>query len=204
MLVKVCGLNNPDNIIEIDSVNPDFVGLIFYKKSPRCVTGLYPTTRAKRVGVFVNEPIDDIIEMKKKYSLDYIQLHGGESKEFCTEIKSRLSGTGIIKVFPVYDKSDFNICDEYKDVCDYFLFDTKTDNHGGSGKHFDWSILDSYNLNKPFFLSGGISLRDIEGIKGLHHPQLKGVDINSCFEQTPGLKNVNKVKFFIDNLRYNR
>lgn len=203
MKIKVCGLKYQDNLNEIASLGVNYIGMIFHEDSPR-YAGAVPFTETeqfngvKKVGVFVNASIEVILNKIKLFGLDLVQLHGSENPEFCLSIKKHIK---IIKAIPVLDTLDASLLKSYSDSVDYFLFDTKTPIHGGSGKKFDWKILNAYTLNKPFFLSGGISLEDAEEIKNLKNPYLYGVDINSKFEVKPGLKNTELVKQFINQLQ---
>ena len=188
-------MKNPQNINEAAQLNPDFMGFIFYKKSPRYLVNepnmdsIQSIDRSiQTVGVFVNEPIESLESLVNTYQLDFVQLHGGESIDYCSKVKSL--GIKLIKVFSVEDSIPMEEIKFYKEVVDYFLFDTKTPQYGGSGAHFDWSILEDYNLDVPFFLSGGIKLEDLETIKNLELPMLFAIDVNSKFETAPGLKNI--------------
>jgi phosphoribosylanthranilate isomerase len=151
------------------------------------------------VGVFVNEEVDKILSTAKKYQLDAIQLHGKESIETCQKIKD--SGLICIKAFSIEKEIDFEATKAYESYVDYFLFDTKTSAHGGSGQKFDWTMLDKYVGETPFFLSGGISYEDVLKIKHLTHPKLYSLDINSRFEIEPGLKDIQVVKHFFDQMK---
>lgn len=203
MKIKVCGMRNPENIIELSALHPDFMGFIFYKKSPRYVGDLLPeiltNISAKKVGVFVNEGIQQICSLASKYNLDAIQLHGKESVETCKLVKR--NGLICIKAFSIEKPEDFEASIDYDSCADFFLFDTKTPAYGGSGQKFDWSILEHYKGKKNFFLSGGISLEDVENIKALNHPKLYCVDINSKFETEPAMKNIEQIKIFFQQMR---
>ena len=195
MKLKVCGMRDSDNIRELMEVKPDFMGMIFYQKSSRYVEELPQTDLdVATVGVFVNESTEVIQEKSKKFGFQMVQLHGSESVEQAEELK--LLGFKVIKVFGVMDQLPLEEMKPYESTVDYFLFDTKTSQHGGSGQKFDWSILESYDLDKPFFLSGGIDLEDLESIKALNIPQLYAVDINSRFERAPAVKDIQKIKSF--------
>ena len=204
MKIKVCGMKHEQNIREVAALEPDFIGFIFYPVSPRYVdrsiTGVLqeiPQT-IKKTGVFVNEKEQGIRETAQKFSLDTVQLHAGESPELCETLRKQFT---VIKAFSVDETFDFKSLSAYKDVCDYFLFDTKTSLYGGSGNTFDWNILEKYTLTVPFFLSGGIDLEQADTIKKLDHPQLFAADINSRFESSPGMKDITKVKHFIHKIR---
>ena len=196
----------PDNIREVSSLHPDFMGFIFYPNSPRYVGQLdagsltsLPTS-IKKTGVFVNENLENILTAISKYNLDAVQLHGADNKKLCRKIRQEAK-TMVIKVFPIMDASNFRVTGDYEEVADYFLFDTKTDLYGGSGQKFNWNILQEYTGNKSFLLSGGIGADDVKAIRAIEHPLLAGVDLNSKFELKPGLKNVALLKQFIDELK---
>lgn len=203
--VKVCGMKYPDNIQEIASLRPDFMGFIFYDKSKRFVgDNLYPSLLQtqegiKRVGVFVNASVGNVLITARKYSFEYVQLHGDENPEFCKKIWE--AGLKVIKAFSIDDNFEFDSLHAYSGVCDYFLFDTKGENFGGNGKRFNWEILKKYNNTLPIFLSGGISEEDASEIMGIEGLNLYAVDINSKFEIEPGLKEYNRVKNFIEDIR---
>ena len=204
MKIKVCGLKYPDNIAEVTGLKPDYVGFICYAPSPRYATELnteildaLPGTIYK-TAVFVNEDAETIIKLVDNYNFDAVQLHGNESPEFCKQFKDKVT---VIKAFGIGDGFDFERLNQFADSVDYFLFDTKTDKHGGSGLIFDWSLLDNYTLDIPFFLSGGLSPENLEQVKAIKHPQFYGVDLNSKFELEPGLKDINKLKEAFELLR---
>jgi phosphoribosylanthranilate isomerase len=204
--IKVCGMTDPVNTGEIVRANPDFIGFIFTPQSPRYVgkevdPELFSVIPAviKRVGVFINEDNQTIINQAIRFDLNLIQLHGNESVKTCSELQS--SGLGIIKVFNVGERFDFGSLLKYEPVCDYFLFDTMGEKHGGSGKKFDWKILEGYTLDKQFFLSGGIESGDAEEIRSIGNKGLFAVDINSRFETSPGIKDFDKVKKFINEIK---
>ena len=199
-LVKVCGMTDGNNIRDVESLGADFIGFIFYPKSPRRVKTLpsYLPSSAKRVGVFVNVPAEEILVQDIRYHFDYIQLHGNESPEFCREVRNY--GLKVIKAFSIADRSDIARVKDYSEVCDYFVFDTKTALVGGSGNTFDWSILEDYRENVPFLLSGGLSLQNIGQIKEFSHERLAGYDLNSRFEIEPGIKDISRLKLFIETI----
>jgi phosphoribosylanthranilate isomerase len=197
MKIKVCGLRDPENIKAVAALEPDYMGFIFYGSSPRYVYELQidalesiPHT-INKTAVFVNESAEIINDLIDKYNFDFIQLHGDESPEFCNSLRDKAI---VIKAFGVNNDFDFKQLNKYKNKVDLFLFDTKTESYGGSGKTFDWGILDNYELEIPFFLSGGISPEKIEEVKYINHPQFYGIDLNSKFEITPGLKDLEKLE----------
>lgn len=207
MKIKVCGMKNPNNIEELSSLSINYMGFIFYPKSPRYIAGLKPeilnilSNSTKRVGVFVNEKVASLFKTIEKYGLDAVQLHGNETPQYCEDLIETFPEITIIKALSISDIKDIEKTDEYEEVCDYFLFDTKTSQYGGSGQKFNWEILNSYKGNKPFFLSGGISMEDIEEIKNIQHSNLYGLDLNSKFESEPGLKDLYLVKKFIKKIK---
>lgn len=194
-------MREAENIREVEQLKVDMIGFIFYPKSPRCLYELpaYMPVKAKRVGVFVNEDKKEIEIFADRFSLDYIQLHGNESPEYCHSL--RATGLRLIKAFSIARRKDFENIGTYEESCDYFLFDTKCEQHGGSGNQFDWSMLNSYKGKKPFLLSGGINPCSPPTLKELRHPQLAGFDLNSRFETKPGLKDVERLRHFLEELR---
>lgn len=198
MKLKICGMKYPENILEVSELLPDYMGFIFWEKSSRFFDGeiLNLPKSIQKVGVFVNETLEEIISKIKKYDLNLIQLHGNESITFCESLKEEK--VKIIKVFSVNDDFDFSILEPFETVCDYFLFDTKGKLPGGNGIVFDWKVLEKYPSTKPFFLSGGIGINEIESIQELLKTNLPihAIDINSKFEIEPGLKNIQLLKDF--------
>ena len=194
--LKVCGMRDPENILEVSKLQPDFMGFIFYAPSPRYVgdnfTMPYFAGPTKKVGVFVNEATNMIVKKVHKFSLDLVQLHGHESLQQCREIKNE--GISIIKVFSVEDKTDFGMTEAFAPIVDHFLFDTKGKYYGGNAKTFNWEILSRYKQGIPFFLSGGITPAHIDGVRNLDHDQLHAIDINSGVEIRPALKDVQQIK----------
>ncbi len=202
MKLKVCGMKLENNISEISKLNPDFMGFIFWPKSKRFFNekSIRIFDKINKVGVFVNQDYDFIIDKINNFELDFVQLHGEEDYQFCKKIKTQCK---LIKVFNIGADFDFEILNSFESVCDYFLFDTKGDSYGGNGIKFDWKLLKKYPSKKPFFLSGGIDLKDfteILEIKELKIP-LVGIDINSKFEYEPGLKNIKKVEELLKKMK---
>jgi len=197
--IKVCGMKFTQNREEVEKLPIDFLGFIFYPKSKRFVgentdSGLFNSEKTK-VGVFVDENAFEILGLAKNFGFEFVQLHGKENPKTCQLLRNQ--GVKVIKAFNLNESFKFEKLQDYKTTVDYFLFDTKTDLPGGSGQKFNWEILKKYTGNVPFFLSGGINPDDAEKIKQLEHPQLFGIDLNSGFEDEPGLKNSEKLGKFI-------
>lgn len=190
-------MRDTENIREAEALGINLMGFIFWPKSSRFVSErpAYLPNRVKRVGVFVNEDIETVKSLSDEYNLDYIQLHGHESPEYVAQMERP-----VIKAISVNDRNDIATYKAYEDVVEYFLFDTKCLSVGGSGKQFDWSILSAYDGKKPFLLSGGIGPDDAEKVKNIRHPKCVGIDLNSRFEITPGIKDINKLKQFLEQL----
>ena len=198
MIGKVCGMRDAENIHEVEALGIDLIGFIFWPKSSRYVSErpAYLPTNCKRVGVFVDEDIEVVKKIAQDYALDYIQLHGNETPDYCALLK----GHKLIKAFNIATAEDFVKTKPYEGIVDYFLFDTKGKSVGGNGEKFDWSVLDDYHGTTPFILSGGIGPDDTARIRSFHHPQLAGIDLNSKFEDAPALKNIQKLKTFLEQL----
>jgi len=204
--IKVCGMRQPNNIEKLVALQPDYIGFIFYKPSPRYV-GEQLTKDAiaaipdsiQKVGVFVNAPEREMDEARIRYNLDVIQLHGDESPELCFIMKQ--TGVRVMKVFRVDEQFEFAHTRRYEDYCDFFLFDTATKAYGGSGHKFNWQLLENYNNARPVFLSGGIGPADVDDILHLKGLNLKGIDVNSKFETEPGLKDTERLKSFMEQVR---
>jgi len=193
--IKVCGMRDAENISEVAAMQPDFMGFIFYEYSKRFVSRdfILPSNfpeNIQRVGVFVNESIERMLELVIKHRLDFVQLHGDESVQDSITMNKK---TKVIKVFRVDDHFDFNQTKEFEGAADFFMFDTKTSVYGGSGKSFNWSLLKKYNQSTPFFLSGGVSPDNIKQVLDLKDVNLFAVDINSGAESSPGIKDIHKL-----------
>lgn len=208
------------NPTEVAQLQPDFLGFIFWEPSSRYFEGDMPQlpSSIKKVGVFVDASVEEVLEKVAQYQLDAVQLHGRETPEYChnlhhaelvsashrVETSKQVWGDQleIIKVFPIKDDFDFSILKAYEDVCDYFLFDTKGKLPGGNGYTFDWSVLENYPSTKPFFLSGGIGLDSVDKLTDfLNSPASQfcfALDVNSKFETKPGLKDITSLKTFIN------
>jgi phosphoribosylanthranilate isomerase len=199
-------MRDPENISGVVEAMPDFIGIIFFPKSKRFVGEEFSAETVqiipesvKKVGVFVNELPEKVKEICKKLNLEVAQLHGNETPEYCMEIRD--SGLTVFKAFSVDEQFDFSGLKAYYGVCDFFLFDTKGQLPGGTGLKFNWKLLEKYQDDIPFFLSGGIGPGDLETIRQFMHPRWRGIDVNSGFEIEPALKDVEKVTDFIHEIR---
>ena len=207
--IKVCGMKYQDNIESVAALQPDYLGFIFYKETPRHFDTKIPEIPegVKKVGVFVNEDVSTVIEKINEFKLDAIQLHGEEAPYYCSILRSTnllSKPVDIIKVFSIKDEFNFEVLEAFENVCDYFLFDTKGKLPGGNGYRFDWSVLNDYPSTKPFFLSGGIGIDQIDDIKKFIASKASkycyAIDVNSKFETEPGLKNKSILREFINKL----
>jgi phosphoribosylanthranilate isomerase len=227
MKLKVCGMKYVENIQQVAGLQPDYLGFIFYEKSKRNFEGIIPelSKGIKKTGVFVNEMLEIVISLVEEYRLDAIQFHGDESAEYITTLQNKLEERSrlfieenkqikkkknqhyisdhkveIIKVFGIKNSFNFDILKPYLEVVDFFLFDTKGKERGGNGTKFDWQVLESYPFKKPFFLSGGIGLTDVDNVLSfLRRQESKycyALDINSKFETAPGKKNIEELTKF--------
>ena len=192
-------MRETENIRQLLALQPDYMGFIFYEKSSRFVGDKldekllksFPFT-TRKVGVFVNATAAYILEMYKKYELNYVQLHGEELPDFCKNLKHK--GVNIIKAFSVDKDFSFGKLQNYKPYCDFFLFDTKGEQRGGNGTTFDWSILNKYDNEKPFFLAGGIDLNNAQNSLEIRGLKIHSLDVNSKFEISPALKDIGKLE----------
>ena len=198
MNIKVCGITQLKQLQQIDGLNIDFAGLIFYKESPRYVVGKISKEElqstdfdVKKVGVFVNAGYKEIKQIIEDYDLDAVQLHGEETPELCEQLSEDVE---VIKAFAIQKGigSIDELVADYDDVCDYYLFDTASKNGlaGGTGEKFDWKLLSKSKIEKPFFISGGIGVEDVAKLKAFKHPDYFGIDVNSRFEKSPGIKDM--------------
>lgn len=217
-------MRDAQNIREVSQLGVDMIGMIFYPKSPRYVemqsshAGIIPdyakedigvsvsSKTPARVGVFVDDMVQNIVTRVVNYHLDYVQLHGNEPREMCENLRSTLDpdirpGIKIIKAISVSDASDIQKYKEYVGAVDLFLFDTKCKTVGGSGRQFDWQVLEQYDGEVPFLLSGGIGPEDASRLHAFHHPKCIGIDLNSRFEIEPGVKDVEKLKGFLNEMQ---
>lgn len=202
-LTKVCGMREAENIREVEALGIDMMGFIFWKPSSRYVDKCptYLPTQCKRVGVFVDEEPQQILQTAETFRLDFIQLHGHESPQFIRQLLGMCGDAySIIKAFTIADSADFDNTTAYEGLAKYFLFDTKAQLAGGNGMKFDWSLLSAYQGQTPFLLSGGIGPNDAALLKAFTHPQCIGIDLNSRFEVAPGLKDINKIRTFIKTI----
>ena len=208
MNTKVCGITQLKQLQQLDGLDIDFAGLIFYKDSPRYAGDKIAGDDLKnsdfdlkKVGVFVNADYDEIMQVVEDYGLDVVQLHGNESPELCEELSEDVE---VIKAFKVMDSkvSIDEMVADYDAVCDYYLFDTaSSDVEADSGKPFDWKLLSKSKIEKPFFLSGGIGVDDVAKVKAFKHPDYYAVDINSMVEKEPGVKDMGLVLKFRQGLK---
>ena len=217
--LKVCGMKVPENIEDVAALQPGYLGFIFYANSPRNFEASIPklSEEIKGVGVFVDAEISFILETVKTHKLKAVQLHGNESVAFCTKLRNELNvqeandssktsqnQIALWKVFSVKDQFDFSQLNPYEGIVDCFLFDTKGKNKGGNGVTFDWTLLSKYESDTPFILSGGIGLDEVDSLREfMKQPQaakLHAIDVNSKFENKPGLKNADQLKTFITDL----
>jgi len=204
--LKVCGMKFENNIAEVGDLAPDYMGFIFYEKSPRNFTGKLPflPPSIQKVGVFVAAPITEVVQTVLAYDLQVVQLHGEEDPQYCQALRNALkkvsNKTAIFKVFSIKDQFDFSRLIPFEQQCDYFLFDTKGPLPGGNGYEFDWTILQDYPSSKPFLLSGGIGRASQEKLEAFFNSSAAtfchAIDVNSQFETTPGCKTVAQLKKF--------
>ncbi|WP_432710313.1 phosphoribosylanthranilate isomerase [Pedobacter sp.] len=204
--LKICGMRDPENIKDVVSLKPDYLGFIFYPGSKRFVADLdVPSIDAipeniRKTGVFVDASFESIAAVVSSYRLSAVQLHGSEDAAFASAFKQAFPQVELIKAFGIDERFDFETLTDFAPVVDYFLFDTQSLAHGGSGKQFDWNLLKGYTLNLPFFLSGGIGIESIQAIKEINDGRLYAIDINSKFETAPAVKDVVKLTEFNNQL----
>ena len=205
MIIKVCGMRDGDNIRALEKLELDWMGFIFYPESPRYVPdedmfcGAIQSCTKVRVGVFVNESREEILRKVTKYRLDFVQLHGDESSDFCRRLQE--DRCAVIKAFSISSKTDLQQTTAYEPFVEYFLFDTKGNKYGGTGRRFNWSVLEAYRGNVPFLLSGGIGAEHIADLLAFRHPSLAGIDLNSRFEVSPALKDVVMIEQFVYQMK---
>jgi phosphoribosylanthranilate isomerase len=211
MRIKVCGMTNTEQVMQLDALGVEFAGFIFYPKSPRYVFRHMPRPEIKKikgqhinkVGVFVNAPVEELLQAVDNCGLHLVQLHGDETPKYCEKVADYV---GVIKAFRLREDDQvlWKIKD-YQEIADMFLFDTDGTGYGGTGKKFNWSMLKGININKPFFLSGGIGPDDVEELTGFAKDpvakDLFSIDVNSKFETIPGLKDMQAVEKFIKAIK---
>lgn len=202
MKIKVCGITLLEQLEKLDEIGIDYAGLIFYDQSLRCINNKIraedvrnKTFSLKKVGIFVNAEEEYIMKQAEDYGLDMVQLHGDETPGFCKSISDYIT---VIKAFRITQNNEQNIdwmIKPFDEYCDFYLFDTNRKNaYGGTGEKFDWNILKENTINKPFFLSGGIGVKDIDKLKSFEHPFFYGIDVNSRVERAPGIKDMEAVQ----------
>ena len=208
MKIKVCGIKELEQLKELNELEIDYTGMIFYPPSQRSVLNHLKGQEVKelslpsqKVGVFVNESVDVILKHVADFGLDMVQLHGDETVVYCNHISDHVK---LIKAFRIGETQTEidRMIKEYEEACDYYLFDKGSMGiYGGTGQKFDWDVLKKAEINKPFFLSGGIEYEDLEALEKFHHPYFYGIDINSRFEISPGIKDMKQIKDFVQKIR---
>ncbi len=211
MRIKVCGMTKAEQVLQLDEWGVEFAGFIFYPKSPRYVLSHMSKEQLKKlkgkhinkVGVFVNTPVDELLQLVDDCGLYLVQLHGDESPRYCEQVSNYVT---VVKAFRLREGEDILWrAKDYQYAADMFLFDTEGAGYGGTGKKFNWDLLKGGNVRKPFFLSGGIQSEDVELLKEFEKEpvakDLFAIDINSKFELAPGLKDMNKIQTFIKALK---
>jgi phosphoribosylanthranilate isomerase len=206
MEIKVCGITTMEQLLQLENSGADYAGFIFYPRSKRYVSNHFEKdlekirkTQIKKVGVFVDQNYETIVKAIEDYGLHAIQLHGDETDEFCLELMGKVK---VIKVFRLAESDNIDaLIAPFMEACHYFLFDTDTEGYGGSGKKFNWELIQHASIKKPFFLSGGIGAGDIESIMSFHNPYLFAIDVNSRFETEPGVKDMQMVDSFIKTMK---
>ena len=201
-IIKVCGMTDASNIRQVAETGVDWIGMIFWQPSSRCChdPGVAQTIPEgiQRVGVFVDEEVETIVRRTEECGLNRVQLHGRETATSIRQLRQRLpQGVEIIKAISILTLDDLALAEDYEPLVDHLLFDTKCETVGGSGRQFDWSILNHYQGQRPFLLSGGIGPDDARRLAAFSHPQLAGYDLNSRFETAPGIKNVEALQRFL-------
>jgi len=195
--IKICGLRDPENIRDVLALQPDYIGFIFYPASKRFVGSLDSgwvarLTGADKTGVFVNADEQQVTSLTKGYGFQAVQLHGNEDPEYCARL--RTTGVTVIKALGIDEQFDWARLRGYEDAVDYFLFDTRSKQHGGTGVRFDWRLLAGYTSDKPFFLSGGLDAENIHEALKIGDNRLHALDLNSKFETVPGIKDIKLLK----------
>lgn len=211
MRSKVCGMTSTDQVLQLDEMGVEFAGFIFYPKSPRYVYRFMPRPEIKKirgrsinkVGVFVNAPVEEVLQTVDDCGLYLVQLHGDETPKYCEKIANYVT---VVKAFRLRENDNIPWkVKDYQDIADMFLFDTEGAGYGGTGRKFDWNLLKGLNINKPFFLSGGIEPEDIQKLDNFSKEpvarDLFSIDVNSRFETSPGIKDMEKLKTFIEAVK---
>lgn len=205
MQFKVCGISNIEQAQALEAMGVHYIGFIFYPSSKRYVLANmslndlanFKPTNAKKVGVFVNEPLEQLLSIVQAAGLEIVQLHGDEDADYCAKVQAQVK---VVKVFRV--GGTLPLFEDFEKAADYFLFDTDSKMYGGTGQHFNWELIKGANIGKPYFLSGGIGPNDIQGIQVMQQSKagktLAALDLNSQFELEPGIKNLEKIKIFIN------
>lgn len=209
MKIKVCGMKYDENIRELEGLHPDYMGFLFYSGSKRHIKTALPKIHGgiEKIGVFVNQEEDEVVQLVRSNQLAAVQLHGEESPDYIERLRAQLEDpeVKIIKAFPVGDSMNWEQLKPYEAVCDYFLLDTKGKERGGNGVQFNWELLSDYPLKTKFFLSGGIGPDDIEALKDFSGSEkaamCHAIDVNSRFELFPGMKDIEKLKVFIKDFK---
>ena len=208
MKLKVCGITQLEQLKQLDEIGVNYAGLIFYEQSARCIIDKLKADDVKnfpfalkKIGVFVNAEEEYILKQVENFGLNIVQLHGDETPVFCSQVSNHIT---VIKAFRITQTNEQNIdwmIKPYEEYCDYYLFDTNRKNaYGGTGEKFDWKVLNENKINKPFFLSGGIGVNDIEKVKAFEHPFFYCVDVNSRVEIADGIKDINMVREIANEL----
>lgn len=199
--IKICGMKHLENIQEVAALKPDYLGFIFYPKSPRNFEEIIPeiSEDIKKTGVFVDAEINFVINKVNTYNFSAVQLHGSETADYCLKLKQLLPELEIFKVFGIKDSFDFSALEAYEGIIDYFLFDTKGKEKGGNGYTFDWSVLKQYKSKTPIILSGGIGAQELNKIEQILKTDLPiyALDLNSKFETEPGVKDASLLNDFL-------
>ena len=201
--IKVCGMRDSENIEAVSALDPDYLGFIFYEKSKRFV-GQHipgPTPGIVRVGVFVNADIQDVLDRVTEFPLNVVQLHGDETPGYLRTLHEKAPGLRIWKAIGIHSSTDFSLLEAYQPWIEAFVFDTASKQYGGTGKSYDWSVLDQYQGETPFWLSGGLGPDSLEALLHFHHPACLGLDLNSRFEIAPGRKDPALLKPFLETIR---
>jgi phosphoribosylanthranilate isomerase len=208
MKLKVCGITQLEQLKQLDEIGVNYAGLIFYEQSARCIINKLKADDVKnfpfalkKIGVFVNAEEEYILTQVENFGLDIVQLHGDETPAFCSQVSNHVTVTKAFRITQTNEQNIDWMVKPYEEYCDYYLFDTNRKNaYGGTGEKFDWKVLNENKINKPFFLSGGIGVNDIEKVKAFEHPFFYCVDVNSKVEIAEGIKDINMVREIANEL----